>query len=82
MASLFGFELNQLDEETFLETVGGIRVVGNSLIDTILTVCPMAKTDRALREMIFRAFELEKPHRFDSVRKTYRLRRESEPSPL
>jgi erythronate-4-phosphate dehydrogenase len=82
MASLFGFELNQLDEDKFLETVGGIRVVGSSMIDTILTVCPMAETDRSLRETVFRAFELEKPHLFDSVRKTYRLRRESEPSPL
>ena len=82
MASVFGFELNQLDEERFLETVGGIRVVGSSLIDTILTVCPMAETDRALRETIFRAFEMEKPHLFDSVRKTYRLRRESEAPPL
>ena len=26
MASLFGFELSQLDEEKFLETAGGIRV--------------------------------------------------------
>ncbi len=82
MASLFGFELNQLDEDKFLETVGGIRLVGSSMIDTILTVCPMAETDRSLRETVFRAFELEKPHLFDSVRKTYRLRRESEPSPL
>ena len=81
-ASVFGFELNQLDEEKFLETVGGIRVVGSSLIDMISAVCPIAETDRALRETIFRAFELEKPHLFDLVRKTYRLRRESEPSPL
>lgn len=81
-ASMFGFELNQLDEEKFLETVGGIRVVGSSMIDTILTACPLAETDRALRETVFRAFELEKSHLFDSVRKTYRLRRESEPSPL
>lgn len=81
-ASVFGFELNQFDEEKFLETVGGIRVVTRSLIDMITAVCPMTKTDRALRERIFRAFELEKPHLFDLVRKTYRLRRESEPSPL
>ena len=40
------------------------------------------ETDRALRETVFRAFELEKSHLFDSVRKTYRLRRESEPSQI
>jgi hypothetical protein len=42
----------------------------------------MAETDRALRERVFRAFEMEKPDLFDEVRKSYQLRRESEFSPL
>jgi erythronate-4-phosphate dehydrogenase len=78
-ASLFGFELNDLDEEAFFETVAGSRPVGHSSIGAILKACPMAETDRALRERVFRAFEMEKPAFFDQIRKSYRLRRESEP---
>ena len=81
-ASQFGFQLNALDEETFLETIAGSRPIGHSSMESILKACPMAETDRALRERVFRAFEMEKPDLFDEVRKSYQLRRESEFSPL
>jgi len=81
-ASLFSFELNRLDEEAFLEAVAGARPSGHSSMDTILQACPMAETDRALRERVFRAFEMEKPDLFDETRKSYQLRRESELYPL
>lgn len=78
VADAFGFELEPLDEETFLAAVAGLRPESPHLIDTILQVCPMAETDRILRDRIFQAFEMEKPNLFDEVRKSYPLRRESE----
>ena len=81
-ASWFGFALNSIDEESFLDAIAGARLGGDSLIDSILKVCPMAETDRALRERVFRSIEMEKPDLFDEARKSYRLRRESEPYPL
>ena len=77
-AALFGFKLNRLEEEAFLEKTAGARPSGQSLMDTILKVCPMAETDRVMRERVFRAFEMEKPDLFDEIRRSYRLRRESE----
>jgi erythronate-4-phosphate dehydrogenase len=77
-ASLFGFQLNALDEEAFLEKIAGRRPVAHSSMESILKACQMAETDRALRDRVFRAFEMEKPDLFDQIRKSYRLRRESE----
>jgi len=82
VADVLGFELEPLDEETFLASVAGPRPDSPHLIETILQVCPMAETDRRLRDRVFRAFEMEKPDLFDEIRKTYRLRRESEFYPL
>ena len=82
VADVFGFEIEPLDEETFLASVAGPRPDSQHLIETILQVCPMAETDRILRDRVFRAFEMEKPDLFDEVRKMYRLRRESERYPL
>jgi len=82
VADFLGFELEPLDEETFLASVAGPRPDSPHLIETILQVCPMAETDRRLRDRVFRAFEMEKPDLFDEIRKTYRLRRESEFYPL
>ena len=42
---------------------------------------PYDETDRALRESVFRAFEMEKPELFDEIRKSYALR-ESQRSTL
>ncbi len=81
-AARFSFELNHLDEDAFLEAVAGARPSSHSSMDAILKACPMAETDRVLRERVFRAFEMEKPDLFDEVRKLYRLRRESEIYPL
>ena len=81
-ASMFGFGLNEIDDEAFLESVAGLRPVCDTQVDTILTACPMTETDRRLRDSVFHAFELEKPKLFDEIRKSYLLRRESEIYPL
>ena len=81
-ASMFGFEPNVIDDEVFLESVAGSRPVCNVSVEAILKACPMTETDRALRETVFRAFEMEKPALFDEIRKSYPLRRESEIYPI
>ncbi len=81
-ASIFGFGLNEIDDEAFLESVAGLRPACDTQVDAILTACPMTETDRGLRDSVFRAFELEKPKLFDEIRKSYLLRRESEIYPL
>jgi erythronate-4-phosphate dehydrogenase len=82
VAEAFGFDLEPLDEETFLAGIAGLRPESPHVTNMILEVCPMAETDRILRDRVFRAFEMEKPNLFDEVRKTYQLRRESEFYPL
>ena len=79
---MFGFGLNEIDDEAFLESAAGPRPVCDTRIEAILRACPMTETDRALRESVFRAFEMEKPELFDETRKSYPLRRESEIYPL
>jgi len=79
---ILGFRFNSIDEEVFLQSVAGGRPNSQTLTESILSVCPMAETDRTLRERVFRAFEMEKPELFDETRKSYKLRRESEASPL
>lgn len=81
-ASMFGFGLNEIDDEAFLESVAGLRPVCDTQVDTILTACPMTETDRRLRDSVFHAFELEKPKLFDEIRRSYLLRRESEIYPV
>ena len=81
-ASLFGFGLNEIDDEVFLESAAGSRPVCDTHVEAILRACPMTETDRALRESVFRAFEMEKSELFDETRKSYPLRRESEIYPL
>ena len=81
-ASMFGFGLNVIDDEAFLESVASARPICDTLGEAILKVCPMAEINRALQELMFRTSEMEKPRLFDEVRKSYPLRRESEIYPL
>ena len=81
-ASMFGFGLVEIDDEAFLDSAAGSRPVCDTHVEAILRACPMTETDRALRESVFRAFEMEKPELFDEIRKSYALRRESEIYPL